>query len=291
MTRPLPDGEAIGLGRLCGDGARDWIRSGQPVRGLERIEARFAGEDYAPHRHDTYAIGITIEGVQTFRYRGVSWHSLPGQVVALHPDEIHDGGAGTPQGLRYRMLYLDPAILLDAGARGVGLPFVPGGVVADAYLRGIVMSMLADLDDEIEDIALDDRMVLLVDTLARHAGIERAQTGNIALEAIARCCAYLTEHHEAGIGSAELERVSGLDRFTLARQFRRALGTSPHRYLVMRRLDRTKRLIGEGQSLADAAIASGFVDQSHMNRHFKKAFGMTPGRWAALSRGATGAAA
>ena len=54
----------------------------------------------------------------------------------------------------------------------------------------------------------------------------------------------------------------------------------------MRRLDRAKRLIGEGGSLADAAIASGFVDQSHMNRHFKKAFGMTPGRWAALSRSA-----
>src|SRR5690606_4053480 len=159
-----------------------------PVRGLERIEARFAGEGYAPHRHDTYAIGITIEGVQTFRYRGVSWHSLPGEVVVIHPDEIHDGGAGTPQGLRYRMLYLDPARLMEAGGRHAALPFVPTGVVADARLGAIVASMLADLDNEIEDIALDDRMVLLVDTLARHAGKERAQTGSIAREAIARCC-------------------------------------------------------------------------------------------------------
>lgn len=286
MTRPLPDGEVLGLGRLCGDGARDWIRSGQPVRGLERIEARFAGEGYEPHRHDTYAIGVTIEDVQTFRYRGVSWHSLPGEVVVLHPDEIHDGGAGTAHGLRYRMLYLDPARLLEAGGSHAGLPFVPAGVVADARLGAIVASLLADLDNEMEDIALDDRMMLLADALALHAGQERAHAGTIARDAIARCCAYLTEHHEAGIGSADLERVSGLDRFTLARQFRRALGTSPHRYLVMRRLDRAKRLIGEGQGLADAAISSGFVDQSHMNRHFKKAFGMTPGRWATLSRSA-----
>ncbi len=286
MTRPLPDGEGLGLGRLCGDGARDWIRSGQPVRGLERIEARFAGEGYEPHRHDTYAIGVTMEGVQTFRYRGVSWHSLPGEVVVLHPDEIHDGGAGTPQGLRYRMLYLDPARLLESGARHAALPFVPTGVVVDARLSAIVASMLTDLDNEIEDIALDDRMVLLADALALHAGSERAQAGIIARDAIARCCAYLTEHHEARIGSAEMEHVSGLDRFTLARQFRRALGTSPHRYLVMRRLDRAKRFIAEGGSLVDAAIASGFVDQSHMNRHFRKAFGMTPGRWAALSRSA-----
>lgn len=291
MTRPLPDGEVLGLGRLCGDGARDWIRSGQPVRGLERIEARFAGEGYEPHRHDTYAIGVTIEGVQTFRYRGVSWHSLPGEVVVLHPDEIHDGGAGTPQGLRYRMLYLDPVRLLEAGGSHAGLPFVPAGVVADARLSAIVASLLADLDNEMEDMALDDRMVLLANALALHAGQERAQAGIIARDAIARCCAYLTEHYEAAIGSADLERVSGLDRFTLARQFRRALGTSPHRYLVMRRLDRAKRLIGEGQGLADAAVSSGFVDQSHMNRHFKKAFGMTPGRWATLSRSAAEPAA
>ena len=184
------------------------------------------------------------------------------------------------------MLYLDPARLLEAGGSHAGLPFVPTGVVADARLSGIVASMLADLDNEMEDIALDDRMVLLADALALHAGQERAHAGSIARDAIARCCAYLTEHHEAGIGSAEMEHVSGLDRFTLARQFRRALGTSPHRYLVMRRLDRAKRLIGEGQGLADAAISSGFVDQSHMNRHFKKAFGMTPGRWATLSRSA-----
>ncbi len=74
-----------------------------------------------------------------------------------------------------------------------------------------------------------------------------------------------------------------MDRYELARQFRRLVGTSPYRYLVMRRLDAVRDAIQMGESLADAAIDSGFADQAHMTRHFKKAFGVTPGKWLTLS--------
>jgi AraC-like DNA-binding protein len=93
----------------------------------------------------------------------------------------------------------------------------------------------------------------------------------------------LAESHRV-VGSGELERVSGLDRFTLARHFRSAFGTSPHRYQVGRRLMRAQALIAEGRALSEAAAAAGFADQSHLTRHFSARFGITPGRWAALSR-------
>ena len=75
-----------------------------------------------------------------------------------------------------------------------------------------------------------------------------------------------------------------MDRYQLARHFRRVMGTSPHRYLVMRRLDRARRELQAGAGLADAAVAAGFSDQAHFTRHFRKTYGMTPGRWVALSR-------
>ena len=62
----------------------------------------------------------------------------------------------------------------------------------------------------------------------------------------------------------------------------RRLGTSPYRYLTMRRLDRVKSAIIAGRSLAEAAFMGGFADQSHMTRRFKRAFGMTPGHWQAI---------
>ncbi len=80
----------------------------------------------------------------------------------------------------------------------------------------------------------------------------------------------------------ELEGLAGLDRWTLARQFRAAFGTSPSRFRTQRQLDNVRRLLKRGTSLAGAAIEAGFADQSHMSRQFKRAYGLTPARWAAL---------
>jgi AraC-like DNA-binding protein len=77
----------------------------------------------------------------------------------------------------------------------------------------------------------------------------------------------------------ELERVCGLDRWTLARQFRTAFGTSPSRFRTMRQLDLVRRSLCHGTSLVAASIEAGFADQSHMSRHFKSAYGLTPGEW------------
>ncbi len=82
----------------------------------------------------------------------------------------------------------------------------------------------------------------------------------------------------------ELEAVTGRDRWSLSHDFRMFYGTSPYRYLTMRRLDAVRRLLLAGLSLADAAQDAGFADQSHMTRHFLKTFGITPGRWLQVMR-------
>jgi AraC-like DNA-binding protein len=51
----------------------------------------------------------------------------------------------------------------------------------------------------------------------------------------------------------------------------------------MRRIERARSLIRTGTPLVDAALSSGFADQSHMTRQFKKAYGLSPGRWAAIT--------
>jgi AraC-like DNA-binding protein len=93
---------------------------------------------------------------------------------------------------------------------------------------------------------------------------------------------YLEANADRTVRSEDLERIAGLDRFALARHFRAAFATSPHRFHLMRRLQRARSMIGSGGKLADIAIATGFADQSHLSRHFKRAFGVTPGRWAGL---------
>src|SRR5882757_5701537 len=103
MDQHLPAQPMAGLERSC---SSDWLRMGADSAGLTRIEAFFHGHAYDPHQHDTYAIGITLAGVQSFAYRGARADSLAGDVILLHPDEPHDGHAGAESGFRYRMAYV-----------------------------------------------------------------------------------------------------------------------------------------------------------------------------------------
>lgn len=266
----------------------DGIVQAPSSRGIERIEARFHGLGFEPHRHDTYALGLTLSGVQTFQYRGSARASLPGNVIVLHPDEVHDGAAGTDAGLRYRMLYLPPEQLIEAAGGTRGLPFVPDPIVADGEFRQCLAEALDDLEAEPQDLLLDDLIARLSTNLWRHADGKGGAGGTFRAhrQAVLRCRDYLQANAERTVTSEELEEVGGFDRYTTARQFRKLLGTSPHRYLIMRKLDRAKALLSQGSSLADVAADTGFADQAHFTRHFKKTFGMTPGRWVALRRSA-----
>src|SRR5215467_7441606 len=102
----------VRLERLCIPA--DWIQSTAPADGVEFFEAWFQRDGYQKHRHDTYAICLTTTGVLAFDYRGNSEISTPGQVVVLHPDEVHDGHAGTQEGFGYRQLYVEPALIFEA---------------------------------------------------------------------------------------------------------------------------------------------------------------------------------
>ncbi|RWC62848.1 AraC family transcriptional regulator [Mesorhizobium sp.] len=284
MSHDLDSQAFRGLGRLCVEAAENCIISAPDPAGMERIEARFHGSAFDPHRHDTYAIGVTLHGVQTFRYLGATRHSLPGQIIVLHPDELHDGGAGTEDGLRYRMLYLEPSLMLDC-LGGTSLPFVGDGVVTDAAFCATLLSALGPLEQELDELFVDDFLTELMQSLTRHAGQPAKPMTRTAWRAAALARDYLTENLTRPVRSGDLEAITGLDRYALSRHFRAAFSTSPHRFLVMRRLQRARRMIAAGEPLAQIAVEAGFSDQSHFIRQFKKAFGMTPGRWSSLIHG------
>lgn len=272
---------ARGLERSCGTDARDWVRIGTSRPGFERLEASFAGHAFEAHRHDTYAIGITVAGVQSFGYRGEEAHSLAGQAFVLHPDEVHDGHAGTETGFRYRILYVEPRLIHEAlGTPHGSLPFVRDAVTDDGRLHAAIRSAVEDAGEPVDDLKLDQILVQLAEALsALDSSCSSAPAETPHLRAVTMAREFLDAHLLDLVSSAELEGVTGLSRFALTRHFRACLGTSPHRYVVMRRLDCAKRLIQAGAALAAAATESGFADQAHMTRHFKKTYGVPPGRW------------
>lgn len=236
---------------------------------------------YEPHRHDSYAVGITTAGVQTFRYRGSRRVCLPGQLHVLHPDETHDGAAGTDDGFGYRILYLAPELVREALGGGA-LPFVADPVQTPLPATRRVASLLADIDEPISDLARAEIAATMADTLRSLGGRPGQRPVRIDLRAVGLARSYLAAHASEQTPASTLEAITGTDRFTLARHFRRAFGTSPDRYRTMRRLALARAAIENGLPLAQAAAHAGFADQSHMTRQFKRAYGLTPARWTAL---------
>lgn len=288
MTRA----SGIGLERSCvapagADRPGDWVCQAAAGDGLTRLEAFFSAHAYAPHRHDTYAIGLTEHGLQCFTYRGARLTSGPGTVMVLHPDERHDGEAGSAEGFRYRMLYVPPHRIAAALAgRSRTLPFARAALSRDHRLRRAVAPALAALARSLEDLEADQvvqavaEALLRLDPTAAATGRTRRAPCAVSVE---RARQVLDAHCDRVVTSAELEAVTGLDRYTLARHFRARLGTSPYRYLTLRRLDRARAALLRGESLAEAACMAGFADQSHMTRHFTRTVGVSPGRWLALT--------
>ena len=281
LGRSAPEG----LERSCD--AREWVRGRGPVGGVELLRAWFRGRAFARHRHDTYAIGVTEAGLQVFDYRGRVERCVPGDVVVLHPDETHDGRAGGDDGFGYRIVYVEPARIAAAvraiRGRPGPLPFAREPVSRNPTLARAVA---AAFQAPAEPLALDALVLRLAEGLIEgESDSPPAGAPRVDQAAVDRARAFLDDRR-AIVRSAELEAVTGLSRYELARQFRTRYGTSPYRYSLLRRLDFARSQLRGGTPLADLALAAGFADQPHFTRMFRSAYGVTPGRYARLRGGA-----
>jgi AraC family transcriptional regulator len=106
--------------------------------------------------------------------------------------------------------------------------------------------------------------------------------------AVLRAVELMRERLAVGLSLDEMAGQTGVSPFHFARLFKAATGHPPHEYLIRLRVDRAQELIsrhGRTHTMAAIAQESGFADQSHMTRHFRRVLGVTPGEFAEAQRG------
>lgn len=255
---------------------------------IEAVEAETA-HAFGRHTHEQFGVGLIDCGAQSSASGRGRVEAGAGDVITVNPGEIHDGlplGAGRR---RWRMLYLEPGLVVaaarDIEAGGDRLsefvhPVITRRDAARRFARlyAAVTAPAAQSDEA----ALQERLLLLLAELLYErpiAGQPRAQ-GRYP-ESVLRARQRIDDDPAAPASLAELAALSGLSRYQLVRGFARATGFTPHAYRLQRRLVLARRLIAAGTPLAEAALASGFADQSHMTRLFVRAFGYSPGLYAA----------
>jgi AraC-like DNA-binding protein len=150
----------------------------------------------------------------------------------------------------------------------------------------LLATALADaFDGEIEPARADALIhAIAAGLLAIAPGLAPLPQRVLDVRALQLAYNFLSHHWQRPVGSDQLEKICGLSRFELCHQFKQRYGTSPYRFMVMRRLEQARDWLRNGAMPADVAVQAGFCDQAHMTRMFKAAFGLTPSQFAGLSK-------
>lgn len=267
--------------------AKFWIAG--DLGGLELLRATYVTHSFSRHTHEGFAIAVIEAGTEAFWYRGATQVAPPGSIALVNPGEPHTGHAAGEEGWSYRVLYPDAALLQRAaglsGARR-DAPFFPEPVIRDPLVAALLVRAHETLERSAPALERESRLLWALSHLvSRHAerrpeirpaGRERA--------AVRRAREYLRDRYRENVSLEELSGVANLSPFHLLRVFREEVGLPPHTYLLGVRLRRARALLAAGHPAGRAAAETGFTDQSHLSRHFKRTFGYTPGQYARNSK-------
>ncbi|MDX5371708.1 MAG: AraC family transcriptional regulator [Pseudomonadaceae bacterium] len=252
---------------------------------LEVASSCVAGRQFEKHSHDEFVIAANLLGEERVWLEGRSFSAGVGAITTYNPGEIQGGGAAAGQPWRYVSLYVPAAQLADSLGRGelqFECPLQHAPALAAALARAVELCLSSDA---LLQGRGEEGVTLLLGSIANGAGVRLATPRAIGHAAVARLQALLADNLEQ---SPSLERMAaelGLSKFHLLRSFQKHTGLSPRQWAMQLRTRRAQGLLRRGMAAGEVAHCLGFADQSHLNRHFRAAYGISPGRYQAWVRG------
>lgn len=258
--------------------------------GLEVLSARLVAHSFSKHMHECYTVSLNYDGRGAFDCRGEIRDAAPGTCNLLAPGELHTGHATSARGWIYRNLYVETplmrALLAGVEWRGPLQPTFNAPLARDPVLGSRLARVFAALEQPAFRLQHESLLLSVMARVATHhlspahalreAGWEHA--------AVRRVRDWLHYHPEVNVAVSELASLVGLSPYYLVRVFHRHVGVPPHRYQTILRVNQARSLLRAGVPIAEVAYRTGFCDQSHLNRSFKRLYGVTPGDYAVLDR-------
>tara|TARA_R110001583_G_scaffold184213_4_gene343400 strand:- start:12158 stop:13090 length:933 start_codon:yes stop_codon:yes gene_type:complete len=273
---------------------REHARHWRAADGIDLFEADYKRFTFPKHSHDYYAFGTILNGAEKFLTRGTTHIARRGQLLLMNPMQVHDGGPASDDGYHYQIMFIAPQIFADLideiSPKSKGLPFFSQHVIDDPALHLQLQKLhrlfLPETRHLTSNLERDSQLLYGAARLAlRHADAPPFEFHPGAEDRrIRKVIDYMMAHQDENISLETLAALTGLSRFHLLRVFSHATGLPPHTYLNHMRLRRAKRMLFDGHSIAETAAATGFSDQSHLNRHFKTMWGVSPGIFIANMR-------
>ncbi|QCD58634.1 AraC family transcriptional regulator [Streptomyces hawaiiensis] len=261
--------------------ARHWQYDELP--GVDLLRARYVRKTFVRHTHENFVIAAIADGVEVFHHGGGDQYAGAGALALVNPDTPHTGRAGVPEGWRYGAVYPSAEVVREIAAETTSLRGTPGfvsPVVDDPYAGGLVHQVLRAADEG-NALAADTLLRVAVTRLLRLNGgpLPRRQVRTAGARIAARARGVLEERMAHPPTLEQLAADLGTSPFALLRAFRGVYGMPPHAWLTDARVRRARRLLDTGTAPSEVALAVGFTDQPHLNRHFSRMVGVPPGAY------------
>jgi AraC-like DNA-binding protein len=251
---------------------------------IECLSATFTEHVYAPHSHETYAIGTVLSGCENWTLQGVRHYSPAGSVIAVNPLAVHDARSHDGH-YTYRMVYPTIDLMADVveslSGKRTGTPLFYEPMDHDPEGSSLFAAAHAAVESA-NDNLLGEELLLraLGRSLVRFARI--APNGEQRLtHGIALVKSLFDAEPAEDYSLQSLARVAGVSSHHLIRAFRQTYGLTPHAYLINQRIERAKAKLRKGERPVDVAATLGFSDQAHLTRAFKARLGTTPAAYRA----------
>lgn len=248
-----------------------------------RLEAyRFEGieQPFPNHFHEHYVIGYVEDGTRELSCRNRKYTIERDSIVLFNPGDNHGCVQSNGGTFDYRGLNISKDIMLDLAEEVTGKRELPGfteNVIYDedavCYLRllhEMVMQGTCGFEKE-------ETLLLLISLLIWNYGQPFACCVPECRQEIRKACEYMEQHFAERIYLDQICRYAGLSKSTLLRAFTKSKGVTPYRYLEAVRINEAKKLLAEGVPPVEAAMRTGFSDQSHFTNYFNQFIGLAPG--------------
>lgn len=249
-----------------------------------------AVEPLPKHSHEAYQFGVSLDCQGEYWYRG-GRHVVPiGRLSVIHSGAVHAPSDRTflAQPAHFTMAHLPPTWLMTVAEemteKRVEYPWFPE-VIDDVYLTRLFLHLPARVNRLTLQLEKDTVLWNFLTHLLTHYNLNRPiiPPPKPMPKAIALTREYLHAHYTDNIALADLANIAGLSRFQVCRMFKQTFGLTPTVYQIQLRIDSAKKLLAKGISIAAVATSTGFYDQSHFGRYFKRLVGTTPAKYAVQS--------
>ena len=248
-----------------------------------RLEAyRFEGivQPFPNHFHEHYVIGFLEDGQRLLSCRNREYVIEKGSIVLFNPGDNHACVQSDEGTFDYRGFNISWPVMLDLAEEVTGKRELPGfseNVISDGeavcYLRPLHRLVMKESCDFVKE----ELLLFLISLLIQRFGQPFERCIPECRKEIERACEYMQRHFTERIYLDQICRYAGLSKSALLRAFTKEKGITPYRYLETIRINEAKKLLSEGMPPVQAAIQTGFSDQSHFTNYFHRFLGLAPG--------------